>query len=336
LVATLSRLGDDDAVITEEEAKEINRMVQELTEQGAAAVPAIGDLLRRRRDVDFDKLAGGGLIDYGSLRLALLDVLSQIGGDDALEVALEQLRATKDPVEIAMLALSLEQEDPWAYREEILKAAREALLRAGRVPPEERADVSPLFELFQAYGGLEVVAALEQGMPTWWRYSLMALAALPDGEGVPSLVDEASAAGVPVERRAGLPFQMLAQASIQSPEAAEALVNLARSGQIPDRAWNPVGSALKGMHFELPLRLFDGTPADGNGAPASGAEAPLLGTHNGADMSYELRLASANWSEEQINRQLALIDELLDITESPAAVKALGEARGSLLGKLPK
>jgi hypothetical protein len=329
LVEELLQFGDSE-FLTEEEARAINGMFAEFTEQGEAAIPAIRAFLRRRTDVNFDDMDGGDLVAHGSVRLALLDVLGQIGGDRANDVVREQLRATKDPVEIALLALSLEQENPGEYREEIVSAARGALRWAGRLPPEERTDVSPLFELLQTYGGADVVVDLEDGMPGWWQYSLLALAALPNGEGVPSLVGETMMPGIPVDSRAPLPFQMLAQASIESPDAAEALATLAREGGIPDRAWNSIGSALRGMHLTLPLQLNDA----GAGTPA--AEVPVLGEYTTDDTRYELRLASAGWSEEQIHQQLELIDVLLDATNSPGAVTALREARGSLHGALPR
>jgi hypothetical protein len=334
LIAKLLQVRQGNAVITEDDAAAINQTLQELIEEGVAAVPAIRDFLRRMDDVDFDEVGGGDLVAHGSLRLGLLDALAQIGGTEALDVSLEQLRETLDPVEIAVLARNLEGEAPGVYGEEILNASRRALLAAGQAPPDQRVDVSPLFELFEAYGGADVVADLEHVMPTWSQYSLMALAGLPDGEGVPSLAAMAADPRVPVESRSGLPFQMLAQASAEYPEAGEALIDLARSGQVPDRAWGLIGAALQGMHLRFPLEVFDGMSPEGGGDPTAGGEAPHLGAYEtkALDVRYDLRLTSGNWSDQQLDRQLTLIDALLGATANPTAVKALREARLALLG----
>lgn len=342
LVADLLRVSQSDGGLTPEEAQAINEILRELAEQGTAAVPAIRDVLRQMEDVNFDELSGGDLVDHGSLRLALFDILSQIGGREAIAVSLEQLRETRDPVEIAMLARNLEAQAPGTYREEMLRAAHDALLRAGQSPREERADVSPLFELFQAYGGVDVVTDLERDIAAdWWEYSLMALAGLPEGQGIPSLVAQA----VDPRVKAEFPLRMLAQASAQYPQAGEALVDLARSGKVPDGAWAAIGDALEGRHLQFPLQLFDGTPHEENGAevpPADGTDVSNVGDVETPqlreyyieymNMRYEQRLVSTNWSDDQIGQQLALIDALLNATSNPAAARALREARASLQG----
>ena len=66
----------------------------------------------------------------------------------------------------------------------------------------------------------------------------MSLARLEGGAGIASLAAKAGDPGVPVRFKPTLPPQMLAQAAADYPEAGDALVDLARSGQIPDRAWD--------------------------------------------------------------------------------------------------
>ena len=162
----------------------------------------------------------------------------------------------------------------------------------------------------------------------------LALAGLPEGEGVPVLIAESNDPTVLLEHKRKLPVQMLAQAATQSPEAGDALVGLASSGAIPDDALESIGGALAGKHLQFPLQLFEGTELDGDPAGDTGDEAPELRHYyiEYLNMRYEQRLASANWSDQQIDRQLALIDELLQATSSPAAWRALGEAGQILLG----
>ncbi len=336
-------------VITVEGAREIKRMLRELRKQGAAAVPTIRDFLRQKEDVNFDKMRGGELMEQHTLRQALFDTLGQIGGNEAMAVSLEQLRETLDPAEIAMLAQNLEKEAPGEYREEILRIATNALRLLVR--SKEQVEAGPLFELFRNYGGVKAVANLRQFTanadtlqylrnrnlsvsPTWRVYSLIALAGLPEGRGIPSLVALAGDPDVPVEHKPELPFQMLAQASMEYDEAGEALVDLARARQIPDRAWSVVGEALAGKYLQFPSQLSGGTLLAGKGADISGIEAPFLrGWYDDErNIKYEQRLVSADWSAGQLKQQLALIDKLLGVTSSPAAVKALQQAQESLRG----
>jgi hypothetical protein len=171
----------------------------------------------------------------------------------------------------------------------------------------------------------------------------MALAGLPEGEGVPVLIAEAYNPTVPLEHKSQFPVQMLAQAATQSPEAQNALLDLARSGGIPDSAWEAIADTLAGKHMQFPNQLFEGPALEGFEATAlgddpaggSGVEASDLLRHyyiEYLNMSYDQRLASANWSDEQIVQQLVLIDELLDATSSPVALSALEEAEQSLRG----
>src|SRR5262249_1084468 len=111
-----------------------------------------------------------------------------------------------------------------------------------------------------------------------------------------------------------------------------ALIELARAGQIPDQAWSQVGAALGGQHLQFSHQLVDGTSLLGTGAAGSGVEALLAWQDETKPLpvSYAQQFAAAHSSAEQINQQLALIDELLDVTTNPAAVAALRQARISL------
>ena len=335
--------------ITAEGAKNIKQLLRELRKQGVAAVPAIRDFLRSKEDVNFDKMSGGELMDHHTLRQALFDTLGQIGGSEALALSLEQLRENLDPAEIALLAQNLEKEAPGEYQEEILRIASKALRLLVR--SKEQVEVGPLFELLRDYGGLKAVAKLEQFTananrvqylrnrnlsvpPTWRVYALLALAGLPNGEGIPSLVALASDPDVPVEHKPELPFQVLAQASMEYDEAGKALIELARAGQIPDRAWSVLSEALAGKYLQFPSQLSGGTLFAGKDADVSGIEAPFLRGYydDERNIKYEQRLVSADWSAKQINQQLALIDKLLQVTSRPTAVTPLQQARESLQG----
>jgi hypothetical protein len=317
-------------VITAERAAYIRRKLSDLRRDGAAAVPAIADFLRRGEDISFAKLSGGGLVGHRSLRQALIDALGKIGGDEAMAVSLQELQRTKDPIEVALLARNLEEGEPGAHAGQVIRAIHDALQWAERATIGESPDVGPLFDLLRSYGGTEARAVLEQALPEWTEYALIALAELPDGLGVPSLTTLAGAADAPVANPV-LPFQTLAQTAALYPEAGDALFELARAGRIPDEAWRAVGEALEGKQLRFSGRMLAGTPLveDGiaAGRPASRWKSYYIQWLN---MRYEEAVASTEWSAEQVDRQLALIDDLRAVTSSPAAIEALQQAWASL------
>jgi hypothetical protein len=332
-VERLLRVKSRDGSVSRERVNEIRRTLRTLTQRGEEGTAAIEDLQRRLQNGELDESAGSGVDDDSSTTVAGDAGRGPDADPDGVGPLLERLAGTEDPMEIAMLAQELEEKAPGSYRQEVLDAARQALQTAAKVPPEERVDVSPVFETLQAYGGDGAVKDLERDT-TWRQYSLMALAGMPDGEGIPSLLASANDPRIPVDQRPQLAFQMLAQAASDYPEAGAALLDLARTGQIPERAWKSLGSALEGMHLKFPLSLFDETTAGGDGAVGG---APRVGgfENDTLDIRYDLRLVTPTWSQEQLDRQIDLLDQLIDATGSPDGKQALGEARTSLLNARP-
>jgi hypothetical protein len=317
-------------VITTEGAAYIQRKLWELRREGAAAVPAIADFLRRGEDISFVELNGGELVGHRSLRQALIDALGTIGGDEAMAVSLEELQRTTQPMEVALLARNLEQAAPGTYGEQVIAAIHDALQWAEQAPIEDSPDVGPLFDLLRTYGGTEARTVLERSMPEWTEYALIALAEFPEGLGVPTLTTMADPANAPVANPV-LPFQVLAQTTVLYPEAGDALFDLARAGRIPDEAWVAVGEALEGKQLRFSGRMLAGTPLAGE-AVSSGGRASRWKSYyiQWLNMRYEEAVVSAEWSAEQVDRQLALIDDLDGVASSPAAVEALRRARASL------
>jgi hypothetical protein len=64
----------------------------------------------------------------------------------------------------------------------------------------------------------------------------------------------------------------------------------------------------------------------------SGARSPFWKSYfvEWTNVRYEQDVVSADWSDEQVAQQLALIDDLIEAVSSPAAVQALQQARTSL------
>jgi hypothetical protein len=120
-------------------------------------------------------------------------------------------------------------------------------------------DAGPLFQVLQTYGDASVAADLEKLVPKWNYYATMALAALPFGEGIPSLIRLAQDPAGAETGRSQLPLQMLAQVSPQYPDGATALLEMARQNQIPEIAWRAIAAGLGGNQYQFARQLPQNT-----------------------------------------------------------------------------
>src|SRR5437667_5071484 len=231
LVDSLVKLEQQNGVLTQDQAAVWNRSFQQLIQQGPGAVPAIREFLAR--DIDFDLgQEARGLSGYASAREAMFGALAQIGGAEAVAALAGTLQTTADPREIALLAQYLEQLDPPAHRQEALEAARQTLAMAADAKLPDR-DVAPLFEVFQNYGDAKIVADLQKAAGQWNYYATVALARLPEGAGVPALINMAQSLTGPRLNA----IEILTQVSDQYPEARAALLEMARSNRLSSSQW---------------------------------------------------------------------------------------------------
>src|SRR5262245_3627444 len=223
LVASLTNVDLSHGPITGEHAQRLKAGVPTLIQQGVTAVPAIQEYLEQNQDLNFAAVSGGALLGQSSLRAALIDALRQIGGPEAMTLMLQTLQTTALPSEIGLLAKNLQLQAPGQYRQEVLNAVNEVLAMAEKGQLAGW-DVGALFQVIQDYGDATTVAALAQLQSKWNYYATMALAGLPGGEGIPSLIrqmqDNAAGAG----GKGGLAFQMLAQMAAEYPDAGVALI----------------------------------------------------------------------------------------------------------------
>src|SRR5260370_6221311 len=126
-------------------------------------------------------------------------------------------------------------------------------------------DVGPLFGVLQQYGGADVLPDLERATGQWRYYAAIALAGLPDGASVASLIqmvedpDGAAKGG----RQVGL--QMLAEVSPQYPAASAALLDQAKLNQIPKATCINISEVLAGHSYQI------GGPEAASGATRSGS-----------------------------------------------------------------
>ena len=172
ILARLSRLNPE---TSEESRNHVLRQVvynlQLLASLGEEALPVIHAFLKQNRDMDYsvDVLNAAGervgraaasswasrnvaLTDFlvpPSLRLGLIDVLDQIGGESAQTILAEVLDTTGRGVEVAHIARVLQREAPGKYRDNALKAAKELLANPPPIDQPNRIDDNARAYLYQ-------------------------------------------------------------------------------------------------------------------------------------------------------------------------------------------
>src|SRR5438093_4182055 len=163
ILARLARLNPE---TSEESRNHVLRQVvynlQLLASLGEEALPVIHDFLKQNRDIDYsvDVLNAAGervgrsaasswatrnvtLTDFlvpPSLRLGLIDVLDQIGGETAQGILAEVLDTTGRRVEVPHTSRVLQREVPGKYRDNALKAAKELLANPPPIDQPNRID----------------------------------------------------------------------------------------------------------------------------------------------------------------------------------------------------
>ena len=296
---------------------------------GTAAIPAIRDFLEKNQDVYFDAPGGHELAGAPTLRLALLGVLGEIGGPEAIATAAKTFQTTADPAELATLAKFLDRAEPGRHRAEFVSAAKETLALAGSGKWDGR-DVAPLFEMLRTFGGAAEITELERYANTWFDYTAITLAQWPDGGGVPTLIKLAQNADGAITLGREMYQRMLAEAAVTLPAAADELVQQTRGNKIDVAAWPAVGQALAGYTLYFATSYL-------------GPPSPLLAQPG--IRSYHLALGNQNYIEAALSEdapakavgdRIRLIDRLLDATTNPAAIDALEGARVALSARLAK
>jgi hypothetical protein len=226
-----------------------------------------------------------------------------------------------------MLARSLDELAPGQYRDQAVSAARDTLAQIAE--NKTKVDVGPLFQTLQTYGGPTVVSDLQNAIPQWQYYATMALSGLPDGQGVKPLIDQAQQPGSNGVAKNTFAVQMLAQVATQYPDASAALLEQAKSGQIPDRAWRRVAEALAGDQYQF----IKDTGTDMNTLMRTpGVKTYHIGN---TDENFYSVPVTANPSAEDLAQRSALIDKLLEATSNPAATEALQKAKSQLASVHP-
>jgi hypothetical protein len=320
LILVLASL-DGKEPITPEQAQKWKRSLQQLIHQGAASVPAIQQFLAQNQDANYAGVSGAGALGYNSLRAAMLDGLAQIGGPEATQAMLQILQTSIFPSDIATLAKTLDAQGPGQYQQDILAAVRQQL-SLGALDELGGANVLPLFQVLasEANSGANITGDLAQLAEKWPYYASIALANLPDGAGVASLIQMAQGtiAGNPAAAA-----QALAQIAPQNSDALNALLDLAKGGQLPDSVLAQLAPYLGGRTYQL------GPPAN----PLAGGNLTYHIANGNQDFSaYD---GGGALTQAQIGQRVSIIDQLLQAIPSTdtAAQDALQQQRNALAAR---
>jgi hypothetical protein len=289
--------------LTPEQAAQVYEWLKQISAQGGAAIPVLAEFLRQNDNLIFDQIPGGEHVPYGSLRLGLVDILSQMGTPEAEALAYELLPSSSNALEIALLSKTFASSNDETYRKAAMDAAMGALHKAA-AGQWNGGDVSPLFETLQRFGNESVTQTLREAVTRWNYYATLSLAGLPEGAGIPTLIELSSDPSVLALGKGDFALRVLAQVSMQYPEARTALVNQARSQSIPDTAWPTVAAALGGNYIQYGIQIFGSTAS------------------------------AVQWTPDQINQRIGYIDQLMNSGVSPAGLNALRDARQSLVNRL--
>jgi hypothetical protein len=242
LVTSLAALDPKKGPITKEQAEQWKQNLKALIAQGKEAVPAIREFLERNVELSYAN-SGGESLGYSSLRSSLIDALSQIGGPDATSTLLSTLQTTALPSELQQLSQALEQSAPGQYRNDIVGAARQTLdlATSGGLGKE---DAGPLFSILEKWGDNSITADLQKAASAYKYYPVIALANLPDGAGVDTLVNMAKDPNAP-----STVAEMLGQLAPTNDKALTELLDLARNNRLTPMQWQQIISLVGGDQY---------------------------------------------------------------------------------------
>jgi hypothetical protein len=251
----------------------------------------------------------------------MIDALTQIGGPWAVGALTGTMGNTADPREIAMLAQALDKLEPEQHRQEAIAAAREALAMAadGKLPDR---DVAPLFEVLKTYGDASLVPELAQRARRWGYYSVATLAQLPDGAGIPSLIQIAQGETWTSGARDAA-WQMIAQVASEYPDARAALIEQVRQNKLSTFNWASMSTLLGGDQIQFKHGAYEPLLRDGPSSTTASGDQCLFA----APTMESMRPA-------RMNQQMALLDELLAVAPNPTATLALQQSRALLLRRI--
>jgi hypothetical protein len=299
----------------------------------------IRDFLRRWSDAYTRVHArsdGRRASDLDALDRAELERIARLredGGREAELALVQLLRDSNSALELALISEVLESLTPGYYREEIVKAARKTLEEViSDDDPASEPYMAPVFDLLQRHGDERVVASLESVPERWQPYATVALAKMPEGQGVPSLVDAVRSAGALRTLGGQQALRMLAQVSLEDDRAYEVLVDKARTDTIPGHLWSRIAAVLAGdEQGQIAPPAGDASlDAYAEFSTTSPYSTQTFFSGDGVRQVLYLVHQSSSLSDAEITARLQLIDYLSEQTRNPRAITALERAREDL------
>jgi hypothetical protein len=298
--------------VTQEQAEKFKRHLEELIRGGAASVTAIREFLEKNTDLDFGQVQGGDQLSYSSVRAAFLDALKQLGGPEAQSAMAQILQTSAVPSELLAVANNLETQAPGQYREQILKAAREALEMAAANQLGTNAELGPAYRILNTYSEAGTAEDTAKRDPINFS-NAVAMASLPNGQGLQSLLQMAQNPSPDAGGRI-VATEMIAQLAGNNSEAFDALMQLAQNAQISNRVWTRLAPILGGDQYQFQFAPGAGTVSEGS--------TPYTVVNNVT-------------TSDQINQRIGLIDRFLGmVAPDSAAASALLHERQALAGRL--
>jgi hypothetical protein len=283
---------------------------------GTKAVTAIRGFLLTNSENEWNP-AMQQVLGYRSPREALIEALRAIGGAEAESALVSTLSETMEPREIAFLARSLESLAPGQYRIEAIQAAKRSLdAQLDAVPGT--AEVAPLFEVLYRLGDTSTASDLERGAAHWNYYASYALAQLPDGAGVASLVRLTERSNSNPVAAIDPAVRLLCSLSREDETAREAFLDLVRRDRIATTTWAQLAPILAGAQ----IQLAEGVLASGSQLDSATAQRVHLKNGN---QNFLVGMP-ASVRAEQMERQLAWLDQLSALVANPTAKEAIQDA----------
>jgi len=148
--------------------RQIVHHLQMLVDLGPESLSLIEDFLKQNKDVDYtgdllneagERASRSGFASRNaartdflvppSLRLGLVDVLDQVGGEEAQGILAGVLDSTGRGVEVAYIARVLQEEAPDKHRDNALKAAKDLLSNPPPIDQPNRLDENARAYLYQ-------------------------------------------------------------------------------------------------------------------------------------------------------------------------------------------
>ena len=319
LTALLGSLTGKNDAVRPEALEAWKSGLRDLAAMGAAGIPAILQFMSDGTDVLFSRELRTELGQW-SARTGMIQALRQIGGPEAIAAMSQILDKPQTYQELALLAQSLEEADPGQYRDQAIAAARAQLATAIAAPTSSGSpDIAPLFEVLGSYGNPDTGQDLEAAAGRWRYYAMSALAKLPDGAGVASLIRFAEPNAPGGNRLQAL--ETLTELAPSNEAARDFLIAQAGNGGIPSGYWSYLKQPLAGNQYFVTDAILTQYPP-----VANWADLQTIHINAGNQTLYSIP-SSASQTPEGIQRQLALIDQLSGFAQSTAAQTSLKEAR---------